>query len=160
MWDFLSSMVQWSRRGCFFQDVDAVTCPPGFAVSGDAKCGGVDADFVSGFTTKLRRPCVHTRTVEFEHQPQLTLGFAQKDLEYKTNEVSEKSIAFSQVRADLDGATRRLSFINKYFDKLKPDCMVCSSASGSKRQGHNCNQQHKSEHQRLARQAAQEREKN
>ena len=37
-----------------------------------------------------------------------------KDVEYKTNEVSEKS----------------------------PDCMVCSSASGSKRQRHNCNQQH------------------
>ena len=47
----------------------------------------------SGFTTKLRRPCVYTRTVEFEHQPQLTLDFAQKDSEYKTNEVSEKYTA-------------------------------------------------------------------
>ena len=39
-----------------------------------------------------------------------------KDVEYKTNEVSEKS----------------------------PDCMGCSSASGRKRQRHNGNQQHKS----------------
>ena len=45
----------------------------------------------SGFTTKLRRPCVYTRTVEFDHQPQLILDFAQKDVEHKTNEVSEKS---------------------------------------------------------------------
>ena len=45
----------------------------------------------SRFTTKLRRPCVYTRTVEFDHQPQLILDFAQKDVEYKTNEVSEKS---------------------------------------------------------------------
>ena len=37
-----------------------------------------------------------------------------KCVEYKTNEVSEKS----------------------------PDCLVCSTASGSKRQRHNCNQQH------------------
>ena len=37
-----------------------------------------------------------------------------KDVEYKTNQVSEKS----------------------------PDCMVYSSGSGSKRQRHNCNQQH------------------
>ena len=37
-----------------------------------------------------------------------------KDVEDEANEVSEKS----------------------------PDCMVCSSASGSKRQRHNCNQQH------------------
>ena len=38
-----------------------------------------------------------------------------KDVEYKTDEVSEKS----------------------------PDCMVCSSASGSQRQRHNCGQQRK-----------------
>ena len=78
----------------------------------------------SGFTTKLRLPCVYTRTVEFEHQPQLILDFAQKDVEYKTHEVSEKSA----------------------------DCMGWSSASGSKRQRHNCNQQH------MPAQAAQKRE--
>ena len=83
-------------------------------MSGGVKCG-VDADSVPvGSTTKLRRPCVHTRTVEFDHQPQVILDFAQKDVEYKINEVSEKS----------------------------PDCMARSSASGSKRQRHNCNQQH------------------
>ena len=71
-----------------------------------------------GFTMKLRRPCVRTRTVEFEHQPQLTLDFAQKDLECKTNEVSEKSAALFQVRTDLDGAVRALSLFNEYFDKL------------------------------------------
>ena len=59
---------------------------------------------------------VYTRTVELEHQPQLTLDFAQKDLEYKT-----------QVRADLDGAMRELSFTNEYFDKLKLDGMEWSS---------------------------------
>ena len=61
---------------------------------------------------------MRTRTVEFEHQPQLTLDFAQKDLECKTNEVSEKSAALFQVRTDLDGAVRALSLFNEYFDKL------------------------------------------
>ena len=77
----------------------------------------------SGFTTKLRCPSVHMCPVEFEQQPQLTLAFAQKDVEYKTNELSEKSDAFSWVKADLDGAKRELSLTNEYFDKLKPGCM-------------------------------------
>ena len=55
------------------------------------RCGDFSGVSSSGFTTEWRRPCVCTRTVEFEHQPQLFLDFAQKDVEYKNNEVSEKS---------------------------------------------------------------------
>ena len=43
---------------------------------------------------------------ELAHQSQLTLAFTQKDVEYKTNEVSVKSAAVSQSKADLDGAKR------------------------------------------------------
>ena len=49
---------------------------------------------------------VQQRTVEFEHQSQLTLAFTQKDLEYETNEVHEKSAAVSQTKAGSDGAKR------------------------------------------------------
>ena len=60
---------------------------------------------------------------EFAHQSQLTLAFTQKDMEYKTNEVSAKSAALSQARADLDGVKKELGFASEYFDKLNSDCM-------------------------------------
>jgi len=60
---------------------------------------------------------------EFVHQSQLTLASTQKDVEYKTNEVSSKSAALSQAKADLDSAKRELGLANEYFDKLKPDCV-------------------------------------
>ena len=65
-------------------------------MSGGVKCG-VDADSVpvgslpAGSPRSCGVPVCTTRTVEFDHQPQLILDFAQKDVEYKTNEVSEKS---------------------------------------------------------------------
>ena len=54
---------------------------------------------------RLRR-VVHVPVEMFEHQSQLTLAFTQKDLEHETSEVSEKSAALSQTKADLDGAKR------------------------------------------------------
>ena len=59
---------------------------------------------------------VQQRTVEFEHQSQLTLAFTQKDLEYETSEVSEKSAALSQAKADSDDAMNELSPTREHFD--------------------------------------------
>ena len=121
-----------------FGDVGVVTCLSGFTVSSGVMCG-VDADFVPVGSLPVGSPrSCGVPTVHFGLRPE---GFGQQ----------EKSAALSQVRADLDGATRELSFTNQYFDKLKPDCMGWSSASGSKRQRHNCNQQ------LMPRQAAQKR---
>ena len=81
-----------------FGNVGLVTCLPGFTASGGVKCG-VDADFVlvGSLIVGSPRSCgvpVCTRAPwSFEHQPQLTLDFAQKHSEYKTNEVSEKYTA-------------------------------------------------------------------
>ena len=40
------------------------------------------------------------RTVELQHQPQLTSVFTQKGSEYAIGDVSEKSAALSQAKAD------------------------------------------------------------
>ena len=58
---------------------------------------------------------------EFAHSSQ-----TPKDVEFKTNEVSAKSSALSQAKADLDSAKRRLGLASEYLDKLKPDCMNSS----------------------------------
>ena len=47
---------------------------------------------------------VPQRTVELQHQSQLIPVSTQKGSEYATGEVSEKSVAFSQGKADPDGA--------------------------------------------------------
>ena len=56
---------------------------------------------------EIPRARVQQRTVEFERQPQLPV-------EYETSEVSEKSAALSQTKADSD--------------ELKPDCMNSGSS--------------------------------
>ena len=43
----------------------------------------------------------------------------QKDVEHKTNEVSAKSAALYQAKADLDSAKRELGLVNEHLDKLK-----------------------------------------
>ena len=49
---------------------------------------------------------VQQRTVELEHQSQLTPALIQKVLECETNEESERSAALSRTKADSDSAKR------------------------------------------------------
>ena len=42
-------------------------------------------------TTEIPQEQFQQRTVELEHQSQLILAFIQKELEFETNELSERS---------------------------------------------------------------------
>ena len=55
-------------------------------------------------TTEIPQEQVQQRTVELEHQSQLTPAFIQKELECETNEVSERSAAICWAKADSDSA--------------------------------------------------------
>ena len=74
-------------------------------------------------TTEILQEQVQQRTVEFEHQAQLTPAFIKKELECETSEVSERSAALSRQR--LIRTTPRGS---EHTDELKPDCTNSSSA--------------------------------
>ena len=83
-----------------FGDVDAVTCLPGFTVSGGVK---VRRGRRFLFLCSLFQRVHHEVAVSLSTRP---------------NEVSEKSSVLSQVRADSEDAMRELSFTDEYFDKL------------------------------------------
>ena len=90
---------------------------------GHNACGNGDCDCDEGYEMKLQgndSVCVAKECGIFSRG---WFGGAAEDLEYKTNEVVEKSEPVSQVKADLDGARRELSLPNEYFDELKPECM-------------------------------------
>ena len=57
-------------------------------------------------TTEIPQEQVQRRTVELEHQTQLTVVFTKDYLEYETNEASERSAALSRAKADSDSVKR------------------------------------------------------
>ena len=74
-------------------------------------------------TTEILQEQVKQRTVELEHQSQLTPAFIQEELACETNEVFERSAALSRQR--LVRTTPRAS---EHADELKPDCTNSGSA--------------------------------
>ena len=90
------------------------------SVSGDVKCGA-DADFVPvgslpmGSPRSSGVPVCTSAPWSFNTSHSSLWTSPRRISSTRPNEVSEKSAALSQVRADLDGAMRESSLTNEYF---------------------------------------------